>query len=71
MVFESWETKIGMVVLHGNVKTIRVGICRFFFFCVSVKVKIAEKKKKNLVKLRLKRTKIYILKGGPEFFALS
>ena len=32
MVFEGWETIFGMVVLHGNVKKVRVGI---FFPCVS------------------------------------
>ena len=26
MVFESWETKFGVVVLHGNVKKLRTGL---------------------------------------------
>ena len=36
MVFESWETKFGMVILHSNVKKIRAGLFYFMYvLCVS------------------------------------
>ena len=41
MVFESWEQKIGMAVLHGNTKKVRTGLVSFFR--APVKANVAEK----------------------------
>ena len=43
MVLESWETKFGMVVLHGNVKKNSELAFLFCIFRASVKVKVAGK----------------------------
>ena len=43
VVFESWETKFGMVLLHGNTKKLSTGLVHFFFFHASFKVESCRK----------------------------
>ena len=56
MVFESWGTKVGVAVLHGNVKELRAGLFFLLSSCLSVKVKIAQKSR-NIAKLHLHNQK--------------
>ena len=60
MGFESWETKFGVVVLHGDVKKHRRnGLCRcFVFFVRQLRSKLPKNPRtRYIVKLRLKNEK--------------
>ena len=60
MGFESWGTKCGMVVLHGDVKNSELAFFDFCFFRttvkVEVKVEVAKKYQKHR-KITLKNEK--------------
>ena len=53
--FMSWETKFGMVVLHGNVQKSTTALFRFLFLR-QLRSKLPKKSQK-IVKLRLKNEK--------------
>ena len=54
--FMSWETKFGMVVLHGNVQKSTTALFRFLFLR-QLRSKLPKKSQK-IVKLRIKNEKI-------------
>ena len=73
MVFESLETKNGVLVLHGNMKKSDVtGVFfHFFLFRSSVKVKVAEKCFLRFVKLCLKHFRHATMKNNNAKFGIS
>ena len=58
MGFEGWETKFGMVVLHGDMKEVTTTLfLSFSVFRASVKVKVAEKNESRKIRPKNEKKK--------------